>query len=221
MKFTWFENNSFLIDSAYPQKILLNPSSNVLSTLNSSSNFLILYPSKNFEVLPTTLLNNAVVLDPTKSFSDENISITAYSSFMDNINGLKRGENFIYSIILNSIKIVHLGFLGCIPDSSILQAIANPDILFIPIGGNLCLDAISAKKLINLLSPKFTIPMNYKYEQNLFYYDGLHKFITTQKEVIKLSTSTLHYQDLDKFPLHSTLILTPKTKNNQGIALTP
>ncbi|MFA6586171.1 MAG: MBL fold metallo-hydrolase [Candidatus Paceibacterota bacterium] len=80
----------------------------------------------------------------------------------------KKYINTIYSFILDNINVVFLGALG---DSEISkeahEAIDNPDILFIPIGGKNVskeinfLDAKDAAKLALTLEPKLIIPMSY------------------------------------------------------------
>ncbi len=80
----------------------------------------------------------------------------------------KKHINTIYSFLLDNINIAFLGALSN-PEISkeAHEAIDNPDILFIPIGGknvsreiNL-LDAKSSAKLALELEPKLIIPMSY------------------------------------------------------------
>jgi L-ascorbate metabolism protein UlaG (beta-lactamase superfamily) len=70
--------------------------------------------------------------------------------------------NTIYIFLVDNIKIV---FLGALADGEIAkearEAINNPDILFVPIGGKDMLDAKSAAKLASSLEPKLIIPMDY------------------------------------------------------------
>ncbi len=74
----------------------------------------------------------------------------------------KKYINTIYSLSVDNISIV---FLGALADSEISkearEAINNPDLLFIPIGGNGLLDAKSAAKLASSLEPSIIIPMDF------------------------------------------------------------
>ncbi len=74
----------------------------------------------------------------------------------------KKYINTIYSLSVDNINIV---FLGALSDSEISkdarEAINNPDILFIPVGGNGLLDAKTAAKFASALEPKMIIPMDY------------------------------------------------------------
>ena len=74
----------------------------------------------------------------------------------------KKYINTIYSFSVDNINIV---FLGALSESEISkearEAISNPDILFVPVGGVNVLDAKSAAKLASTLEPKLIIPMDY------------------------------------------------------------
>ncbi len=70
--------------------------------------------------------------------------------------------NTMYSLSVDGIDIL---FLGAISEMNLSkeahEAISEPDILFVPIGGNGLLDAKSAAKLASTLEPKLIIPMDY------------------------------------------------------------
>src|ERR1035437_2148352 len=74
----------------------------------------------------------------------------------------KKYINTIYSFSVDGINIVFLGALGEGEFSKeTREAISDPDILFIPVGGNGMLDAKSSAKLASTLEPKMIIPMDY------------------------------------------------------------
>lgn len=84
----------------------------------------------------------------------------------------KKYINTIYAFSMDNINIVFLGALATLSGGEIpkeaLEAINNPDILFIPVGGGdlmketNMLDAKSAAKLASSLEPKLIIPMDYE-----------------------------------------------------------
>jgi L-ascorbate metabolism protein UlaG (beta-lactamase superfamily) len=81
------------------------------------------------------------------------------------------GKKYINTIYSFSVDTIQIAFLGALSHGEISkdarEAINNPDILFIPIGGssngegNGLLDAKSAAKLASSLEPKMIIPMDY------------------------------------------------------------
>ena len=74
----------------------------------------------------------------------------------------KKHINTIYTFPIDNINIAFLGALDEkeLPKES-REAIGNPDILFIPVGGSGMLDAKAAAKLASTLEPKLIIPMDY------------------------------------------------------------
>jgi L-ascorbate metabolism protein UlaG (beta-lactamase superfamily) len=78
-----------------------------------------------------------------------------------NIGG-KKYINTIYSFAVDNINIVFLGALSNldIPKES-RESIEEPDILFVPVGGEGVLSPKDAAKMASLLEPKLVIPMDY------------------------------------------------------------
>jgi L-ascorbate metabolism protein UlaG (beta-lactamase superfamily) len=78
------------------------------------------------------------------------------------IIGDKKYLNTIYTLSVDNINIVFLGALG---DTELSkesrEAINNPDILFVPIGGNGLIESKIAAKLASSLEPKLIIPVDY------------------------------------------------------------
>ncbi len=76
--------------------------------------------------------------------------------------GGKKFIDTIYTLTVDNINIVFLGALSTEDlEKDAREEIAEPDILFIPIGGNGLLDAKAAAKLASSLEPKLVIPMDY------------------------------------------------------------
>ena len=92
------------------------------------------------------------------------ITIKGFQSFHDESHGEKRGENIIYTFVIDNIAFAHLGDLGHILDDKTTEALKQSDILFIPVGGTYTIDAVHAWEIIKKLKPKIVIPMHYKIE---------------------------------------------------------
>jgi L-ascorbate metabolism protein UlaG (beta-lactamase superfamily) len=80
-------------------------------------------------------------------------------------NAVIDGKKYINTIYSLSIDNIHIVFLGALSDGDISkeahEAINNPDILFIPVGGGDVLPAKVSAKLALSLEPKMIIPMDY------------------------------------------------------------
>lgn len=89
------------------------------------------------------------------------VSIFGFPSFHDNQQGRERGENTIYVIQLDGIRLVHLGDLGHPIGEKLLEAVNGAEILMIPVGGAFTIDAQQAAAEVKKIQPQITIPMHY------------------------------------------------------------
>lgn len=123
------------------------------------------------------------------------VNIVGIESFHDDKEGLERGKNTIYHVVIDEVNIVHLGDLG---QKKLTQeqaeTLSNCDILLIPVGGIYTISARDAPDIIAQIEPKIVIPMHYKLAGLKFDLDELAKFLTVMgkekiEPVSKLSVS--------------------------------
>jgi len=111
----------------------------------------------------------------------KNIFIQGIPSFHDDSQGKERGENTIYIIDAEDIRICHLGDLGQkeLTDEQ-LEKIGEVDILMIPVGGIFTIAAKEAPKIMAQIEPRITIPMHYAVPNlKIAKLDSLDKFLKT------------------------------------------
>lgn len=94
-----------------------------------------------------------------------NVTVMGIPCFHDECEGQKRGNNLIFVIEADGLRIAHLGDLGAW-DDALLASLGHIDILLVPVGGYYTIDASSAAALCKQLRPRITIPMHYKTEVN-------------------------------------------------------
>lgn len=114
---------------------------------------------------------NPLVIDMPGEFEKNGIRVFGYSSYHDAKKGAERGEMTLYRIEAEGIALLHCGDLGVIPDQTLIDAIGEIDILFIPVGGKSTIDANSAVELVKELEPAIIIPMHFrtaKHDQKMF-----------------------------------------------------
>lgn len=68
----------------------------------------------------------------------------------------------IFLIQIDGFKVCHLSNIGHKLTPEMLEVIGDVDILLIPVGGEICLDAKKAHEVIEQLEPRVVIPMYYK-----------------------------------------------------------
>ncbi|MDD3242630.1 MAG: MBL fold metallo-hydrolase [Eubacteriales bacterium] len=90
------------------------------------------------------------------------VKVGAVSSFHDGERGALRGENLIFVVEMDGLRIGHLGDLGHLPDEDQRLALRDLDVMFIPVGGNYTIDAAQALEVISMVQPRIAVAMHYK-----------------------------------------------------------
>jgi L-ascorbate metabolism protein UlaG (beta-lactamase superfamily) len=90
------------------------------------------------------------------------IGVFGWGSYHDSTQGTERGKNTIYSILVDGVRIVHLGDLGEVVSDDVVEGLGAVDVLMVPVGGYFTIGAKEAAAVIEKLSPSLVIPMHYK-----------------------------------------------------------
>lgn len=88
------------------------------------------------------------------------------------------GENTIYTIEAEDLKLCHLGDFGQKElTEEQLEKIGEVDILMIPVGGVFTISAKEATKVMSQIEPKIIIPMHYQIPKLKLKLEGIDKFL--------------------------------------------
>jgi L-ascorbate metabolism protein UlaG (beta-lactamase superfamily) len=88
-----------------------------------------------------------------------------------------RAANVSFVMDLDDVRICHLGNVAEVPAADEAEALSNPDILILPVGGGRVLDATKAAEAVSLLEPKIILPMQYKTEAATSDLEPIEKFL--------------------------------------------
>ena len=164
MNIVWYGQSCFkiqskdlvLITDPFDKKIGLRPPFGSADIVTISHDH---YDHNNFQVIK----NNPFIIDSVGEYEIKKVIIKGINSYHDNQEGKERGQNTIYIIEMENIRICHLGDFG--QNALIngqLEKIGQIDILFIPVGGVFTIDWKSASAIISQIEPRIIIPMHYK-----------------------------------------------------------
>jgi L-ascorbate metabolism protein UlaG (beta-lactamase superfamily) len=131
----------------------------------------------------------------------KNIFIQGIPSWYDEKGGEERGENTIFVLETEEMRICHLGDLGQKElTSEQLEQIGSIDILMIPIGGVYTISAKESIKIMSQIEPKIIIPMHYQIPKLKLKLDGLDKFLKIMgiKTIEPLNKFTIKKKDLSE-----------------------
>jgi L-ascorbate metabolism protein UlaG (beta-lactamase superfamily) len=90
------------------------------------------------------------------------IFITGIATWHDAVNGEKLGKNTVYLLEMEGVTLCHLGDLGHLPSSELIEDMDDIDVLFLPVGGVSTIGSSTAAEIVRRLTPKVVIPMHYK-----------------------------------------------------------
>ncbi len=94
------------------------------------------------------------------------ISVFGTSAWHDASEGAERGPNFIFTTLIDGVRVCHLGDLGHELTAAQVEAIGPVDVLLVPVGGVYTIDPALAVKAIRAIEPGIAIPMHYKTEKH-------------------------------------------------------
>jgi len=122
-----------------------------------------------------------VTLDPK---APSPFTVTTLDTFHDDQKGQLRGANRIHILDNGTLRVAHLGDLGCELEPEQKEALKGLDAVMIPIGGYYTIDAAQAKRLTDQLCPRVIIPMHYRSDSFGFDVLGTADAFTDQCEVV-------------------------------------
>ncbi len=102
------------------------------------------------------------VIDKPGIYKINGITVTGYKTS----HGNGRGDNTVFIIEAEGIRIAHCGDLGVLPSESDVKSVGPVDVVMVPVGGYYTIDAAQAWKLVEMAKPKIVIPMHYRHPQS-------------------------------------------------------
>ncbi len=102
------------------------------------------------------------VIDIPGEYSVKGVNIMGISAYHDAKEGAERGQNTIFVLESEEMRICHLGDLGHDLTEKQLEVINGVDILMVPIGGKYTIDGEKACDVVRKIEPNMVVPMHYK-----------------------------------------------------------
>ncbi|OGD40106.1 hypothetical protein A3I30_00975 [Candidatus Azambacteria bacterium RIFCSPLOWO2_02_FULL_44_14] len=169
MTISWYGEACFLLEAGGVRILTDPPSSDTgLAAPRLKADILIL--SKPADV-PGASSEAFVIADPGE-YEIKDVSVRGVSV------PIKNKPHTVYLIEMDGIKIAHLGYLAEELSSEQLEALKDPDIIILPVGGEDVLDTEAAAKVIKEVEPRLVVP-------SLFSVKGLKRKAAPLSEFMK------------------------------------
>lgn len=143
-----------------------------LSKLNPA----IITLSHNYSNFTPLTAGEPYIVRGPGEYEVSDVLITGVASTHAGKQGQPYRRNTMYVIHLDDIMICHLGALGHTLQDEQLEAVADADVLLIPIGDEQSLNAAQAVEVISQIEPRIVIPMLYPVPTTDTTSDALDKF---------------------------------------------
>jgi L-ascorbate metabolism protein UlaG (beta-lactamase superfamily) len=111
-------------------------------------------------------------------YETKNIHFKLIHSFHNQKEDTEQLENNVTVIHWEGVRFCHLGAQGTKLTPEQLEQVGEVDILFVPVGGGVCLDPKKAKELVEQIEPRIIIPMCYHTEGSKLKLGELDAFLS-------------------------------------------
>ena len=102
------------------------------------------------------------VIDAPGEYEVGGISVFGDRFYHDANKGVERGESIAFTILLDDLKVCHLGDLGHLLSEEEVAQLGMVDVLFVPVGGTFTINPEQAMQVIRAIEPSIVIPMHYR-----------------------------------------------------------
>lgn len=122
------------------------------------------------------------------------------NSWHDDKEGTLRGANKISVIKAEGMKAVHMGDIGCMPETEQMKQLMGADVLIIPVGGHYTAAPEVICDMISTLTPKVVIPMHYRSDRSGFDVIGTcEDFLALAEKKLGMQAEYLQTDTLEEF----------------------
>jgi L-ascorbate metabolism protein UlaG (beta-lactamase superfamily) len=169
MLITWHGHSEFLLESETGYRLLTDPFDARVG-----------YPMRAVQAEAVTVSHShgdhsftgkvqgtPVILASAGEYSlTPRVRVSAFATFHDSQKGRQRGNNLVFLLEMDGLRVAHLGDIGERPDSALVLALGHVDILMLPVGGYYTIDAREAAAAAHDIAPRVIIPMHYRTAAN-------------------------------------------------------
>lgn len=210
MKIKWLGHSSFLLTAADGTTVLTDPY-NVSSTLRYSPytdpvDIVTISHDHADHAYTKELVGKPTIIKWTGAYNAKGINIKGVAVFHDTEKGRQRGNNIVFVIIVDNLKICHCGDLGHVLSTADIALIGPIDILLIPVGGFYTIDAKDATEVVKQLNPKIVIPMHFLTDKCSFPIKPVDEFLKGKSNFRKENTTELKITS-DSLPAKQEIIV--------------
>ncbi len=153
--------------------------------------------------------DTALLVRGPGEYEQKGVAVRGIQAYQDSQGGKELGLCTVYTIVAEDMIVCHLGSLGQekLTDAQ-LEAIGDPDVLIIPVGGQSALDPKAAAELATAIEPKVIIPVGFAVPSASYAAEKVEKFVkelgvpVQKADIVRLQKKSL--------PVDQTILIVPE-----------
>jgi len=134
------------------------------------------------------------------------IKVRGIPTYHDGVLGKQKGSNTVLCFVVDGVEVCHLGDLGHLLSDKQVAEVGEIDILLVPVGGLVTIDAMTASQVCDQLKPRVIIPMHFRNDKCTFPMSGVDEFLQGKKDVSRLDTSEVEFKS-GELPANTQIIV--------------
>lgn len=188
MKLTYYGHSCFSMTFADGTVLVTDPFDAHITypPCEAKCNFALVSHGHGDHSYTQSLRGNFEVISTEGTHKTGSITVSALHSWHDHHEGSHRGNNLMFKIEADGLRIAHLGDLGCMPDEAQSEFLKKLDVLLIPVGGNYTIDYAEAAKITRMLDPRVTVAMHYRTAANNNFRADTHEPFTQEMSAVRM-----------------------------------
>ncbi len=198
MKIKWLGHSSFMITSDSGIRLITDPytpnEALTYGAINESADIVTVSHEHRDHNNVAAVQGNPRVVKGAVTAEIKGVAIKGITSYHDESGGTKRGQNVIFCLEVDGIRVCHLGDLGHMLSDKQVAEIGTTDILIVPVGGYYTIDGGAATQICDQLKPSVIIPMHWNYKWSFSEIAGVGKFLQGKKDVSQLNASEVEFK---------------------------
>jgi L-ascorbate metabolism protein UlaG (beta-lactamase superfamily) len=193
MKIKWIGHSCFLVTAGDGTRVILDPykkESHLDYIEVRDKADIVTVSHDHFDHNYVALIpGQPEILKGAGNWNVKGISIRGINAWHDDKLGRERGNNTIFCIEVDGVRLCHLGDIGHLLNETELKEIGAVDVLMLPVGGVFTIDAAQASEQCVRINPMLAIPMHYKTDRCSFLQYTADDFARGKTSVKRLDSS--------------------------------
>ncbi len=193
MKIKWFGQSCFLLTAGDGTKLLMDPfkSDSHLSykQVNEKVDVVTVSHEHADHNFTDALPGKPEIIKGSIDRTIKGVGIKGISVAHDDAGGKKLGVNTAFCIVMDGVRVCHLGDLGHRLSAEQLKSVGTVDVLLIPVGSVFTIDVEGANTICEDIKPRIAIPMHYRTDRCQFLQWSADDFAKGKSNVRKIEGS--------------------------------